>query len=97
MVLMTNAKSLPNFAKQWLEILPVQLVYKGMTPCCHPRFSFSSSWHITFQTIDQLTEETMLQYIKHIIMPYMEKMREELGDEKAALVIMDNLKGPVTT
>ncbi len=38
----------------------------------------------------------MLQYIEHIIVPYVEKVREDMGDDKAALVVMDNFKGQIT-
>ena len=39
----------------------------------------------------------MLQYIDHIVVPYVEHCQELLNDEdKAALVIMDNFKGQVT-
>ena len=38
----------------------------------------------------------MLQYIDHIIIPYVECCRELLnGEDKAALVIMDNFKWQV--
>ena len=40
----------------------------------------------------------MIQYIIHIILPYVEAMRESLGEEDApALVIMDNFKGQITS
>ena len=39
----------------------------------------------------------MLQYIENIIVPYVEKVREVVGTEKAALVIIDNFKGQITT
>ena len=38
----------------------------------------------------------MLQYVEHIILPYVEKVRETLGDNKPALAIMDNFKGQIT-
>ncbi len=38
----------------------------------------------------------MLQYIEHIIVPYVEKVREDVGSDKAALVIMDNFNGQIT-
>ena len=79
------------------DFLPVQLIYKGKTPCCHPRFSFPCDWHITHSPKHWSTEETMLQYIEHIIVPYVEKVRETVGDDKAALTIIDNFKGQVTT
>ena len=37
----------------------------------------------------------MLESVTHIIVPYIERVRDDLG-EKAALVIMDNFKGQVT-
>ena len=38
----------------------------------------------------------MLQHIDHVILPYVQSMREKVGDDKAALVIIDNFKGQVT-
>ena len=38
----------------------------------------------------------MLQYVDHIIVPYVRTVREKVGDDKAALVIIDNFKGQVT-
>ena len=38
----------------------------------------------------------MLQYIEHLIIPHVEKVREMLDEDKPALVIMDNFKGQVT-
>lgn len=38
------------------------------------------------------TEETMLQYISNIIVPYVENL---LGDQKPALVIINNFKGQI--
>ena len=37
----------------------------------------------------------MLQYVEHIIVPYVEKVREDVGVDKTALVVMDNFKGQV--
>ena len=38
------------------------------------------------------TEETMVQYIEKIVVPYVECQRDIVGD-KSALVIMNNFKG----
>ena len=78
------------------DFLPVQLIYKGKTPRCHPHFEFPSGWHITHSPKHWSTEQTMLQYVEHIILPYVEKVRETLGDNKPALAIMDNFKGQIT-
>ena len=79
------------------DFLPVQLVYKGKTPRCHPRFTFPSGWHITHSPNHWSTEATMLQYLEHIILPYVENVRETVGSDEAALVIIDNFKGQITS
>ena len=38
----------------------------------------------------------MMQYVENIIVPFVEQTRELLGEDKAAIVIMDNFKGQVT-
>ena len=39
----------------------------------------------------------MKEYIKEIIIPYVQHQREFIEDDTPALVIMDNFKGQVTT
>ena len=78
------------------DFLPIQLVYKGKTDRCHPKFKFPEDWHITHSPNHWSTETTMLQYIDNIIEPYVRAVREIVGDDKAALVIMDNFKGQFT-
>ena len=78
------------------DFLPVQVIYKGKTPRCHPRFEFPSGWHITHSPKHWSTEQTMLEYVEHIVAPYVEKARESLAHDTPALVIMDNFKGQVT-
>ena len=57
----------------------------------------SSNWDVTHSKKHWSTEETMIQYIQNIIIPYVERQRESLDDpDRAALVIMDNFKGQVT-
>ena len=38
----------------------------------------------------------MLGYINHVIVPYLQKTREYVEEDKTALVIIDNFKGQVT-
>jgi len=79
------------------DFLPVQLIYAGTTTRCHPKFNFPPGWHITHSKKHWSNEETMIQYIENIILPYVEAMRQNLEDEDAAaLVIMDNFKGQIT-
>ena len=78
------------------EFLPLQLIYKGKTNHCHPKFSFPLDWHITHSPNHWSNESTMLDYIKHIIVPYLRKTRENVGEDKTALIIIDNFKGQIT-
>ena len=78
------------------DFLPLQLIYKGKSSCCHPRFEFPSDWNITHSPNHWSNEDTMLQYIDNIILPYVAKVRDDIGAAKAALVILDNFKGQTT-
>ena len=62
----------------------------------HPHFKFPSDLDITHSPKHWSNEETMFRYIKAIIIPYVEKQRDNLGEDKSALVIMDNFKGQIT-
>ena len=76
------------------DFLPVQLIYKGKTSRCHPKLKLPSGWHVTHSPKHWSTEETMIQYIEHIILPYLESARTT--ENAPALIIMDNFKGQVT-
>ena len=54
-----------------------------------------TQWDITHAPKHWSNEITMIQYIK-IIIVFVEQTRELLGEDKAAVVIMDNYKGQVT-
>ena len=71
----------------------MQLIYKGTTERCHPRFKFPPGWHVTYSKNHWSTEKTMLEYVDNIIVPYISANRE--SDDQSALVIMDNFKGQV--
>lgn len=76
--------------------LPIQVIYQGKTGRCHPHFQFPEHWDITHSPKHWSTEETMLQYVQQIIVPFVEQMRDFLCEQKSAVVIMDNFKGQVT-
>ena len=52
------------------EFLPMQLIYGGKTNQCHPPYSFPIDWHITHTPNHWSNEDTMLDYINNIIVPY---------------------------
>ena len=79
--------------------LPVQLIYEGKTPRCLPNITFPTDWHITYSDNHWSTEAaTMLEYISHIIVPYITNMRTQLKLSKdySALVLFDVFKGQCT-
>ena len=78
------------------DFLPIQLIYEVNSPRCHPHYDFPAGWNITHSPKHWSTEDTMLEYIEHIIVPYVQTTRDLRNDNKAALVIMDNFKGQVT-
>ena len=77
------------------DFLPIQVIYKGKTTRCHPHYEFPSDWHVTHSPKHWSNEDTMLDYIREIIIPYVERRRDQL-EEKPAVVIMDNFKGQIT-
>ena len=62
------------------NILPLQLIYSGKSARCHPHFKFPPDWHVTHSLRHWSNKETMLQYIKEIIVPYVESQRDFVGD-----------------
>lgn len=80
------------------DFLPFQVIYQGKTARSHPKYQFPGDWDITHSPKHWSTEETMVEYIENIVVPYVEKVRDDLDTpEKAALVVMDNFKGQVTS
>ena len=46
------------------DFLPLQVIYKGKTPRCHPSFIFPKDWHISHSPKHWSTEETVVQYVE---------------------------------
>ena len=61
------------------EFLPIQLVYKGTTTKCLLPVTFPKKWHITATYKHWCNEDTMIQYITRIILPYLEEKKASLG------------------
>ena len=81
------------------EILPPQLIYGGKTVRCHPTISFPHNWVITHSSSNHWSnEETMLQYIRDVIVPFVDSTRQrlELPEDQLALAIFDHFKGQLT-
>ena len=68
---------------------------KGTTQRCHPKHKFPHGWHITQSKNHWSNEDIMVEYIKNIVLPYVNSNRED--HNKAAVIITDNFKGQVTS
>uniref|UniRef100_A0A1X7V1Y8 DDE-1 domain-containing protein n=1 Tax=Amphimedon queenslandica TaxID=400682 RepID=A0A1X7V1Y8_AMPQE len=77
------------------DFLPLQLIFKGTIAQSLPFISFPDSWHITYTENHWSINSTMIAYISHIIIPYVEKKRAELklGPTHPALVLFLVFKG----
>ena len=80
------------------EVLPVQLVYEGKTKRCHPPYDFPGNWVISHSPNHWSNEETMIEYITDVIVPYVEQKRDnhELNKDHAAVAIFDHFKAQIT-
>lgn len=76
--------------------LPVQLLYQGTTEKCLPKnIEFPSNWHITCSSNHWSNQDTMVDYVAKIIVPYVEAMRRQhnLDEKHPALVLFDTFRG----
>ena len=80
------------------KFLPPQLIYQGKITRCLPHYNFPSDWHITFSANHWSNGDTMKEYIDHIVLPYINKKREELklASNYPALLTFDNFKAQCT-
>ena len=80
------------------ESLPCQLIYQGKTTACLPQHKFPSDWHVTYMPNHWSNEEKMKEYLKEIIIPYVEWKRKDLQltSNHPALVLFDVFKGQQT-
>ena len=60
------------------EFLLQQLVYEGKTTRCLPHYTFPSRWHVTYSANHWSNEDTMNEYLEHIILPYIRNKRAQL-------------------
>ena len=69
--------------------LSPQIIFKGKTSRCLPLTKFPSGWDITCTKNHWANEETTIQYISNVLLPYVERKRHELhlSSKYPALVI----------
>lgn len=77
------------------DLLPPQLIYAGKTDACHPKVNFPKDWNVTHTESHWSTDDSMIEYIEKIIIPYVENIRDNLPVSKSdqkALAIFDVFK-----
>ena len=80
------------------DFLPLQVIYRGKTTACLPKFKFPDDWHATFTANHWANERTINDYINCIIILYEGKMQAalKLAPDYPALVLYDVFKGQST-
>ena len=80
------------------DFLPIQLVYQGKTEKRYPAVTFPDNWHNTCTPIHWCNEQTTLDYIIKIIIPYFNRKRADLKlpGTHPTLAIFDKFTGQVT-
>ena len=81
------------------EFLPPQLIYQGKTSRCLPCVEFPDEWHITYSINHWSNEDTMKEYVEHILLPYIDGKWKSLNlaNDFPASVLFDNFKAQCTT
>ena len=61
------------------DLLPLQLLYTGVTERCHPTYHFPDDWDIWHSCNHWANESTTLRYIDKVLKPYIQQKKQELG------------------
>ena len=74
------------------DLLPLQLLYTGVTERCHPAFPFPEDWDVWHSSNRWANESTTIHYIDRVLKPYLlheKKQNLKLPDDSKALLIWD--------
>ena len=77
------------------KFLPIQLIYKGKTLRCLPRFNFPADFNVAFSDNHWSNTEKSIEPFKKVIFPCLKqaKARLKYPKEQISLIIMDTFKG----
>ena len=77
------------------DFLPVQLIYQGKTKRCQPTYPFPREFHVTQTKKHWANENTSLDLIKEVLVPYVRKFRQKLSlpEDQQRLLFADVFKG----
>jgi len=71
------------------DFLPPQLIYQGKTSRCQPQYNFPKEFHVTQTNNHWANEQTSLDYLEHVLVPYVNQQRKELSSTSPWLLISD--------
>ena len=80
------------------HFLDIQLIYKGKTERCLPKYTFPASFDVTFNETHWANENTAVSFLENIIVPYLAEERATLGlpEDQKCLLIFDVFRGHLT-
>ena len=65
------------------EFLTPQVIYQGKSTRSLPSYKLPADWDVTYTPKHWANEETSLQYLQKLILPFIEQKREELSNHVA--------------
>ena len=76
------------------ELLPLQLIFAGKTARCLPprtADALAARVHVTFSDNHWSSQETMQQYVEHVVLPYASRciVQHELRSDAHVLLVLD--------
>ncbi|CAC5413807.1 unnamed protein product [Mytilus coruscus] len=79
------------------DLLPQQLIYPGKTDRCLPKgVDFPSTWDVTCTETHWSNEDTMIQFVNNVIVPYVDEIRDSMplnnSTTQKAIAIFDVFK-----
>ena len=60
------------------SLLPPQILYQGKTDQCHAKYPFPDDWDVSHTDNHWSNVDSMIRYIKNVLVPYTDKVKEEL-------------------
>ena len=78
--------------------LPPQLIYQGKSPNCLPQIRFPCEWYIMYTPNHWANEQTTVDYVQKIILPYISRKKKEMNlpANQSSMCIFDNFKAQLT-
>ena len=63
------------------DFLPIQLIYQGKSKLSQPKCQFPKEFHLTQTPNHWANEQTSIDFLEHVLIPYIESKRKELNTD----------------